>query len=480
MKFVESVFDKLSIDVDIPIESASFSDIIQELFQKYGGIIIGIIIGLIVIYVFTALFLNKLNKMITGSGTILAWLPGGRTFLCGKLAQSTAWGIFILLFPVLIYNYKVFNIEDRQAAYVALGYAIVYVITVISAIIRFFTCLKDNNNAEYINYKANQIASGNIDPNAFVEANGTMSLTKQYIMQSRQKKGNQVSDYDRNRPVHSSNYKNKNQANNNNNQGGTTNVFMQMVEGEKKQNVASPVENFDDTVNESNLENTIPVIVFKNKNNAPKPGPNMGGGFVQQGPQPFQRPPMNQGMPQFGQQAQGQVIRHNQQMVRPMQPQMGQQQVVQPQNVQQPVAQSQMVQQQMAQRNQYKMNQQQKPNSQPFGQPMQPQMMQPQTLQQQVASPMQQQVVHPQVAPQAMGPAQVQIAPQQGIAQPQTLGQAQPQMVRPQGMPQQVVRPAQPQMVQQQGMQQPQMARPAQSLPVQQGLGQNTGNGLGG
>ena len=45
MKFVEGVFDKLSIQIDIPIESASFSDIIQELFQKFGGIIIGVIMG---------------------------------------------------------------------------------------------------------------------------------------------------------------------------------------------------------------------------------------------------------------------------------------------------------------------------------------------------------------------------------------------------------------------------------------------------
>ncbi len=45
-------------------------------------------------------------------------------------------------------------------------------------------------------------------------------------------------------------------------------------------------------------------------------------------------------------------------------------------------------------------------------------------------------------------------------------------------MPQQVARPVQPQMVQPQMQQQ--VARTVQPLPTQQGLGQNTGNGLGG
>jgi len=488
MKFVESVFDKFSIQIDIPIESASFSDIIQELFQKFGGVIIGIIIVSIVLYVASALFLNKLNKMVTGSGTILAWIPLGRTFLCGKLAQSTGWGIFILLFPVLIYNWQTFKVSERVAFYVALGYLIIYVVTIISLIVRFFTCLKDNNNAEYINYKANQIASGNIDPNEFVDANGTMSLTKKYIMQSRLKNNGYATDYDRNRPVHSSNYKNKQQGDT----GHTTNVFMEMVEGASKQGAPSqmPAENFDDTVNESKLENTIPVIVFKNKNNGPKPMPNMPGGMPQQMPQPFQHPAMNQINNQFVQNTQGQVVRRPQpQMVRQVQPQV----VQQPQQVVQP-AQPQMVQPQLGpqqiQRNQYKVNQQQN-NNQPFGRPIQPQMIQqPQGMPQQMVRPVQQSMGLQQTASPQLGQqtqlGKSQVMPQQGVApmQPQMMPQqgvapTHPQMMPQQGVVPQMVRPAQSQMIPQQGIPQ-QVARPVQPLPQQQGLGQNPGNGLGG
>lgn len=468
MKFVESVFNKFFINVDFSFESASFSEFVQDLFQKYGGILIAICIGVVVFYVVSALFLNKFSKNVTGSGSILAFIPLGRTFLCGKLAQGPVWGVFLLLYPVALYFWDVIPLPERTVPYFGIGYLILYVGTLVSLVVRFFTGLGESNSGGYINYKANQIASGEIDPNAFVEANGTMNLTKQYIMQSRKKNA----EFNKERPVHSSNTKQQG----NSNQGGT-NVFMQMIEGENNNNnqastaTATP-ENINETVNDSKLENTIPVIVFKNKANAPKPGLNMGGGFGQQGPQPFQRPPMSQGSQPFGQPNQVQVVRRAPQQVVP---QMGQQQVVQPQ-VQQQAVQPQMVQPQMIQRNQYKINQQQV-NSQPFGQPIRPQTMQPQGIPQQTVHPSQPQMVQPKVAAQAIGPAQVQIASPQGLPQ-QGLNTVQQQVVRPQGMPQQVVRPVQSQVAQPQVQQQ--VARTVQPLPTQQGLGQNTGNGLGG
>ncbi len=407
MKFVESVFNKFFINVDFPFESASFSELIQDLFQKYGGILIAICVGVVVFYVVSALFLNKFSKNVTGSGSILAWVPLGRTFLCGKLAQGHVWGVLLLLYPFALYFWDIFSIPERTVPYFVLGYLIAYVVTLISLVVRFFTGLGESNSGGYINYKANQIASGEIDPNAFVEANGTMNLTKKYIMQSRMKQA----EFNKNRPVHSSNTKQQG----NSNQGGT-NVFMQMIEGENNNNqaptVAASPENINET-SDSKLENTIPVIVFKNKNNAPKPGMPMSGGFIQQGPQPFQRPPMSQGSQPFGQSNQGQFVRRN-----PQQgiPQVMQQQVVQPQ-VQQQAVQPQMVQPQMIQRNQYKINQQQQAISQPFGQPIRPQTMQPTGMPQQAVNPSQPQMVQPKVAAQAIGPAQVQVASQQGLPQ---------------------------------------------------------------
>ena len=66
-----------------------------------GILLIVIILLMIFLYISFALLLNRLNKVIYGKGTILAWLPLTNVYLLGKLTVSNVLGWILVILNVL-------------------------------------------------------------------------------------------------------------------------------------------------------------------------------------------------------------------------------------------------------------------------------------------------------------------------------------------------------------------------------------------
>lgn len=79
------------------MESVIFSG-----FAFIGAFLIAILILIIIMYVFMGVFLGKLNKLIYGKGTPMAWIPLLNTYLMGKLVVNKVFGIILVLIPFII------------------------------------------------------------------------------------------------------------------------------------------------------------------------------------------------------------------------------------------------------------------------------------------------------------------------------------------------------------------------------------------
>ena len=103
---------------------------------------IGMIIGA-AIYVAVAIFLNKLNKLIYGKGTPMAFIPIANVYLLGKLTLNKIGGLaliityFIMWGCVLIDNTANGLLHAFMTIIVFIYYAIVLVLF-IYAIIKYF------------------------------------------------------------------------------------------------------------------------------------------------------------------------------------------------------------------------------------------------------------------------------------------------------------------------------------------------------
>lgn len=79
------------------MESVIFSG-----FAFIGAFLIAILILIIIMYVFMGVFLGKLNKLIYGKGTPMAWIPLLNTYLMGKLVVNKVFGIILVIIPFII------------------------------------------------------------------------------------------------------------------------------------------------------------------------------------------------------------------------------------------------------------------------------------------------------------------------------------------------------------------------------------------
>lgn len=79
------------------MESVIFSG-----FAFIGAFLIAILILIIIMYVFMGVFLGKLNKLIYGKGTPMAWIPLLNTYLMGKLVVNKVFGMILVIIPFII------------------------------------------------------------------------------------------------------------------------------------------------------------------------------------------------------------------------------------------------------------------------------------------------------------------------------------------------------------------------------------------
>lgn len=73
----------------------------ENLLGALAGLAIVLLVVLIVIYVAQAIFLNKLNKLIYGKGTAMAWIPIANLYLLGKLTVNKIVGWILVICPFL-------------------------------------------------------------------------------------------------------------------------------------------------------------------------------------------------------------------------------------------------------------------------------------------------------------------------------------------------------------------------------------------
>lgn len=73
----------------------------EILFEAFAKVILFVFAILIIIYVAQAIFLNKLNKLIYGKGTAIAWIPIANLYLLGKLTVNKIVGWILVICPFL-------------------------------------------------------------------------------------------------------------------------------------------------------------------------------------------------------------------------------------------------------------------------------------------------------------------------------------------------------------------------------------------
>ena len=104
-------------------------------------VIVVIITFLIIIFIYSiiAVFLNKLNKAMYGKTTWMAWIPGFRTYLLGKLTIHPIVGIILVLGMVLCFSITI-TINGTSKVYQILPDNIItpYIITYFAIIVVLF------------------------------------------------------------------------------------------------------------------------------------------------------------------------------------------------------------------------------------------------------------------------------------------------------------------------------------------------------
>ena len=149
----------------------------EGIFQMLLGFaLIALVIG-IVLYIVEAIFLNKYNKLVTGKGTVLAWIPFYfQSYLLGKLAfnKAVGWGLVAAEFAtakVKIGNIDVTLIKNESLrGTIGTIYTLVTICILIYAFVKYKNLKKSvvlNNNmvADGTNISAQAIPNTNVNPN---------------------------------------------------------------------------------------------------------------------------------------------------------------------------------------------------------------------------------------------------------------------------------------------------------------------------
>lgn len=134
-------------------------DGVLQFFMAYT--IVFLIIA-IAIYVAVGIFLNKLNKLIYGKGTPMAFIPLVNTYLLGKLTVGKPVGL-ILVFATLITGTFTTNVDGVENSYTLFSADVSSKISTIVnivifglfiyAIFLYFKLKKEKNNGSYVDSK---------------------------------------------------------------------------------------------------------------------------------------------------------------------------------------------------------------------------------------------------------------------------------------------------------------------------------------
>lgn len=114
-----------------------------------------ILVIALAIYIATAIFLNKFNKLVYGKGTAMAWIPIFNVYLLGKLAVNKAVG-WILVICVFLTTETTVTFNDVETTYSILPerirtvvytiYTLAYFGLLIYAIVKYNKLKKEKNN----------------------------------------------------------------------------------------------------------------------------------------------------------------------------------------------------------------------------------------------------------------------------------------------------------------------------------------------
>lgn len=132
------------------------------LLQFFMAYTIVFLIIAIAIYVAVGIFLNKLNKLIYGKGTPMAFIPLVNTYLLGKLTVGKPVGL-ILVFATLITGTFTTNVNGVENSYTLFSADVSSKISTIVnivifglfiyAIFLYFKLKKEKNNGSYVDSK---------------------------------------------------------------------------------------------------------------------------------------------------------------------------------------------------------------------------------------------------------------------------------------------------------------------------------------
>ncbi len=111
---------------------------------------------LIVIYILFGIFLNKLNKLVYGKGTPMAFIPFVNIYLLGKLAVNKLVGYILVILVILNSEFSItINNETSAAAIlpedirnvVSIIYSVLVLGLFIYAIVKYFKLKKANTSS---------------------------------------------------------------------------------------------------------------------------------------------------------------------------------------------------------------------------------------------------------------------------------------------------------------------------------------------
>lgn len=130
---------------------------LNSLFTILAGMFVILFAIALAVYIAEGIFLNKLNKLIYGKGTPMAWIPVANIYLLGKLTVNKAVGWVLIICMFLIGSYTT-TINGVTTAHTILPEGInsiiskLYYVTIIGlfiyAIVKYFKIKKSAANSD--------------------------------------------------------------------------------------------------------------------------------------------------------------------------------------------------------------------------------------------------------------------------------------------------------------------------------------------
>ncbi len=124
----------------------------------------GILVLALIIYILIAIFLNKLNKLIYGKGTAMAWIPIANVYLLGKLTVNklVGWLLIICFFSTGTVTTTVNGVETTNSILpekirwlVSSALSIGIFVLFIYAIVKYIRLKKEKRRGEFVNISKN-------------------------------------------------------------------------------------------------------------------------------------------------------------------------------------------------------------------------------------------------------------------------------------------------------------------------------------